>query len=275
LAKLFGFVQFDFAGTLPLPEGRYLVGEPESGEETVLVLQRLGAPTAERRRRRGRPAPAEPDPAPIALTRATVIRAAAPLEDQAKAARWLDETCQDEDAVDLVAAEATKILNQALHVQAVAAADPHIRQLSAEGAERVLIGYGSGEETADGRFTDARQVDVGPRTASRRRRREEQLRPQERVAAILRGREQFDACETLLLRARADLDAAREREAALQLRAGIEALLVELEDAGEDPGHEKDIATLRERQAAVKRAQIEETLTICERILRRRRVLRS
>ena len=40
-----------------------------------------------------------------------------------------------------------------------------------------------------------------------------------------------DACETLLLRARADLDAGRRREAALQLRVGLEALLVELEEA--------------------------------------------
>ncbi|HSC21956.1 MAG TPA: hypothetical protein VLC07_09530, partial [Solirubrobacterales bacterium] len=93
MAKLFGFVQFDFAGTLPLADGRYLVGVPESDEETVLVLQRLGTPAAERRRRRGRPTPADPEPAPVSLTRATVIRAAEPLEDQAGAARWLDETC--------------------------------------------------------------------------------------------------------------------------------------------------------------------------------------
>ena len=45
---------------------------------------------------------------------------------------------------------------------------------------------------------------------------------------MLGGRERVDACETLLLRARADLDGGREREAALQLRVGLEALLVEL-----------------------------------------------
>jgi hypothetical protein len=273
LAKLFGFVQLDFAGTLPLAEGRYLVGEPESGEETVLVLQRLDAPVAERRRRRGRPSPAEPEPEPVSLTRATVIRAAAPLEDQAEAARWLDRTSEDEDAVDELAAEAAKILNRALHAQAVAAANPHLRQLSPEHAERALIGYSSGEQAADGQFTDARQVDVGPRTASRRRRREEQLRPQERVAGILRGREQIDACETLLLRARADLDAGRDREAALQLRVGLEALLTELDGVVDDPDHEKDMATLRERHAAEQQGKVEETLAIAERVLRRRRVL--
>ena len=43
--------------------------------------------------------------------------------------------------------------------------------------------------------------------ASGAARREEELRPQERVAAVLGGRERIDACEPLLLRARADLDA--------------------------------------------------------------------
>jgi hypothetical protein len=273
LAKLFGFVQFDFAGTLPLADGRYLVGEPESGEETVLVLQRLGAPALGERRRRRRPAPAEPDPAAVAITRATVIRAASPFEERAQAARWLDESSESEEAIETLADEAIAIFNRALHAQAVAAADPRIRQVSPEEAERVVIGYGSGEETSESRFTDARQVDAGPRTASRRRQREEQLRPQERVSALLRGREQLDACETLLLRARADLDAGRTREAALQLRVGLEALLTELDGAVDDPDHEKDIATLREQQTSEQQGEIEETLAIAERILRRRRVL--
>ncbi|HET7455169.1 MAG TPA: hypothetical protein VFJ76_06580 [Solirubrobacterales bacterium] len=274
MAKYFGFVQFDFAGSMPLADGRYLAGEPESGEEAVLVLQRLGAPPlGERRRRRGRPPTAEPEPSPLALTRVTVIRAATPFEAQADAARWLDEACEAEDTVEALAAEAAATLNRALHAQAVAAADPYGRQLAPEQAERVLLGYGSGEETADGRFTDARQVDLAPRAGSRRRRREDELRPQERVAAVLRGREQLDACETLLLRARADLDAGRDREAALQLRVGLEALLVELDGAVDDPGHEQDMAILREHRAAEPPAPIEETLSIAERVLRRRRVL--
>jgi hypothetical protein len=36
------------------------------------------------------------------------------------------------------------------------------------------------------------------------------------------------ACESLVLRARADLDAGRQREAALQLRAALDAALAEL-----------------------------------------------
>jgi len=298
VAKLFGFVQFDFAGRLPLADGRYLAGtgEPSAGDEApegdyVLVLKTIGTPPAPgRRRRRGRGASAEPEPALLSLTRVTAIRAHSPHADQAEAARWLDEACEAEDTIEVLAEEAIAPLNRALHAHAVAAADPQGRELSAEGAERVLIGYGSGEETADSRFTDARQVDLIPRASSRRRRREEELRPQERVAGVLRGRERLDACETLLLRARADLDAGREREAALQLRVGLEALLVELEGAVEDPGHEKDMAALRERQpeavaaaktatgadpTAEQRSRVEELLEICERVLRRRRVLRG
>ena len=287
MAKLFGFVQFDFAGKLPLADGRYLAG----GEETVLVVERTDAALApSRRRRRGRTAPPTTEPGPVALTRVTVIRASAPHESRAEAAGWLDGACEAEETVQRLASEAIAPLNRALHAHAVAAADPRGRELAPEEAERVLIGYGSGEETAGGRFTDARQVDLAARSSSRRRRHEEELRPQERAAAVLRGRERLDACETLLLRARADLDAGREREAALQLRVGLEALLVELDGAMEDPGHEKDMADLRGRAAEVaaaaeaavggeleegQRDRVARVLEVAERILRRRRVHRG
>jgi hypothetical protein len=287
---LFGFVQLDFAGTLPLADGRYLARASDPGAaESVLVLQRIGAPSAARRKRR-RPRQAEEEAAPLTLTRATAIRAFAPFEGEAEAARWLDEACEAEDTVDVLVDEGLALLNRALHAHAVASANPSSRsELSAEAAERVLVGYGSGEETAMGRFRDARQVEIGAR-ASRRRRREEDLRPQERVAAMLGGREQADVCETLLLRARADLDAGRDREAALQLRVGLEALLVELNGAVADPGHEEDLGALNERKAEAgeaanaalrgelgeeRRLRVEELLKISERVLRRRRVLRG
>lgn len=226
----------------------------------------------------------------MSLTRVTAIRAFAKFEGSDEAARWLDEACEAEDTVDVLVAEAMTLLNRALHAQAVATANPSSKnELAPEDAERVAIGYGSGEETAAGRFRDARRVD--PQTgASRRRRREEELRPQERVAGVLTGREQLDACETLLLRARADLDAGRDREAALQLRVGLEALLVELKGAIADPGHEEDMGTLNGRKSEVgeaanealqgdltveQRQHVEELLEISERVLRRRRVLRG
>jgi hypothetical protein len=285
-------VQFDFAGAVPLADGRYLARSPGPEEdESVLVVQRLGAPAAGQRPRHGRNARPEQDAAPVALTRATAIRAFAPFEDAEEAARWLDEVCEAEDTVEVLVGEGIDLLNRALHAQAVAAADPSSRdELGPDQAERVLIGFGSGDETAEGRFSEARQVDLTPRSSSRRRQREEELRPQERVAAVLRGREQLDACETLLLRARADLNAGRDREATLQLRVGLEALLVELKGALADPGHEEDMATLTERRTEVgnaanaalqgdlsdqQRTQVEELLQLSERVLRRRRVLRG
>ena len=152
------------------------------------------------------------------------------------------------------------------------------------------IGFGSGEETASSRFSAAREVDVWASGASKRRRRQEDLRPQERVAAVLGGKEHLDACETLLLRARADLDGGREREAALQLRVGLEALLVELRNESTDPGHVEDMATLQERRHEAGEAansalqgdltsaeshNVRDLLTITERVLRRRRILRG
>lgn len=218
------------------------------------------------------------------------IRAFAPFGAEAEAAHWLDEACEAEDTIDVLVNDGLALLNRALHAQAVASANPSSRsELEAEDAERVLIGYGSGDEVAAGRFAEARIVDVTPRS-SRRRRREEELRPQERVAALLGGREQLDVCEVLLLRARADLDAGRDREAALQLRVGLEALLVELKGALGDPDHEADMGTLTARKSEAgaaanaalqddlsdqQRTQVEELLQLSERVLRRRRVLRG
>jgi hypothetical protein len=254
------------------------------------VVETLGAPAAARRRRRRRPAEPGADPAPLPLTRVTAIRASAPFEREEEAERWLRGATEDEDSVDARLGEAAALLGRALHAQATAAGDPHARELPAERAVAARIGYGSGEETAAGRFSAAREVDPAAAVASRRRRRREDLRPQERVAAVLGGRERIDACETLLLRARADLDAGRDREAALQLRVGLEALLEELKGALADPSHEEDMATLRGRRSEAgeaanaalhgelspeQAAAVAELLEGCERVLRRRRVLRG
>ncbi len=290
LSKLFGFAQLDFAGTLPLADGRYLMRDEVEGE-SVLVVRTLGAPSPPMRRRR-RPRRAEPEasPSPLPLTRVTVVRASVPLASEDDATRWLDEATEAEDTVDTLVADGVRLLNRALHAQAVAGADPYGHEVRPERAVTVRIGYGSGEEIAESTFSDAREVDVWSSGASRRRRREEDLRPQERVAGVLGSRESLDACETLLLRARADLDGGREREAALQLRVGLEALLIELKGALADPGHEEDMGALSNRRFEAGEAantaleneldvdqatQVRELLELCERVLRRRRVLRG
>jgi hypothetical protein len=254
-------------------------------------VQTLGAPPPPaRRRRRSRSVESAAEPSPLPLARATAVRAFAPFESDEEAARWLDQASEAEDTADALVADGIGLLNRGLHVNAAAAADPHAHELTPERAVAVRLGYGSGEQIARGDFTAAREVDVWASGASRRRRRQEDLRPQERVAAVLGGRESVDACETLLLRARADLDAGRRREAALQLRVGLEALLVELKDAIPDPDHSEDMATLNGRRAEAGEAanaalagdlgpeqarQAGELLEICERVLRRRRILRG
>lgn len=286
-------MQFEFAGTLAVADGRYLARDGgEEGAQRVLVVETLGAPSPPgRRRRRPREAESEPDPPTLPLARATAVRAFEPFDTAEQAARWLDGAVEAEGTVDGLVAEGIALLNRALHAQATASADPGVQELAAERTVAVRIGYGSGEEVAAGRFTAARDVDVRAPVVSRRRRREqEQLRPQERVAAVLGGRERVDACETLLLRARADLGAGRLREASLQLRVGLEALLVELAGALVDPGHGEDMAQLSARRFeageaanmalrgeldAERERQVRELTEICERVLRRRRLLRG
>jgi len=290
-AQHFGFVQLELAGTLGIADGRYLArAEGEEEAEAVLVLETLGAPPPPGRRRRG---PRETEPAAtlaaLPLTRATAVRAAEPFESAESAARWLEEAVETEERLETLVGEAVGLLNRALHAQAVASADPSLRQVRAEQAVLVRIGHGSGEEVASGRFTLAREVDVGP-AGSRRRRRQDELRPQERVAAVLAGRERLDACETLLLRARADLECDRLREAALQLEVSLEALLAELEGALADPAHARDMTELRARAGeagvaarqavrgpldAQREREVRELTALCERVLRRRSVLRG
>jgi hypothetical protein len=271
-------------------DGRYLAHEPGErtgdGENQVLIVETLGGPRPSRRRRPRRADPGT-GPAELPLTRVTVVDAN-PLGGEAEAARWLEEISGDEREREDLVADALWLLNQALHALRAATADPYTPEVSAAQALVVRIGYGSGTELAEGRYSDARELP--PAKGPRWRPRAEDLRPQERLAAVLGGRESIQACETLLLRARADVEGERFREAALQLRAGLEALLVELRDALSDPGHQEDMALLagrREEAEAAARAalagdlseeqeqRVEELLAVAERVLRRRRVLRG
>jgi hypothetical protein len=271
-----------------VPDGRYLA-RGDKGQQ-VLVIETAGAPPPpRRRRRRPKDSGAAADPAPLPLSRVTAVRAGEPFEEAGEADAWLERALASEDAIDATVAEGIALLNRAIHAHAVASADPLGAELRADQAASVRIGHGSGKEVASGRYSRAHEVDVRA-GASARRRKDEELRPQERVAAVLGGRERFDACETLLLRTRADLDAGRLREAALQLRIAVEAMLVELDDALADPDHERDMAELQERRSQAGDAanaalrgelpldeerNVEELAAICERVLRRRRVLKG
>jgi hypothetical protein len=253
----------------------------------VLVVKTEGAPRPGRRRRQ-RPRAADPSaaPEPLPLTRTTAVRAFEPFEGADEAGRWLEEATEVEETADVLVEEAAGLLNRALHAQGIAAGDRDLAEVSPRRAVSVRIGYGSGDDLAEGRFSEAREIDM----RGGRRGRRADLRPIETVAAVLGGRERIDACETLILRARADLDAGRMREAALQLRVGLEALLAELSGALEDPGHVEDMSLLEERRGEagdaanaalrgelddVTAASVRELTEVSERVLRRRRVLRG
>lgn len=185
------------------------------------MLATLGAPQRRMLRgRRGRRV-TETEPEPVPTSRATVIRPA-PFADRALAASWLDGLRGSADALQAELAEAVSTLNRAIAAHRAARAAPYARDVAHEGALAVRVGFGSGDAVAEGRFADA--WELPPDTAKVKRSMES---PDERFAALLGGRETTLAAEELVLRARADLDAARGREAALQARIGLEALLAE------------------------------------------------
>lgn len=218
---MFRFCQVEVPWALGPDDGRYVVRR-HAGEQPdhVLVLATLGAP--ERRRiggKRARSAPAEPAPTPVVTGRATII-AAAPFDAAEAAARWLRDADRDAEL-----AGALNVLNRALHAHRVASADPHAREVARTDALVARIGVGAGEQVAEGRWAEAVEL---PPVAEGRKRRTAALRPQERLAALLGGRDAALACELLVLRARTDLDAGRQREAALELHTALRAALAEL-----------------------------------------------
>jgi hypothetical protein len=211
----------------------------------VLVISTLGA--QERRRslvgRRGRRLQAEPQPEPTPVTtgRATVIDVGAPFDSEDEAVAWLGDAGEDQLDQDLA------VLNEALHAFRVATADAYLGPV---GRERLLVarvGYGLGEQVADGLWTDAREL-IAP---VRRQRRSRLLHPQARLARLLGGREQPLVCEELALRAQLDLDQGRSREAALQLLIALDAAIAELASDPSAEALESRIDELREQRDPV------------------------
>jgi len=220
---VFGFVQLEFGFLLGPGDGRFLVrSEPEGELEGVLVLSTLGAP--QRRFLSGRKGreieKAEAEPVPT--SRATVTRPSS-FDETMEAEAWLAALRADADSAEAEVDAALATLNRAIHAHRASRADHHARDVSADAALVVRIGYGPGDAVAEGRYAEAWEL---PR--ERRRTRRSMEGPEERFAALLGGRAQVLACEELVLRARADLDAGRPREAALQGRIALESLLAEM-----------------------------------------------
>jgi hypothetical protein len=197
-------------------------GAADGPLEAVLVLGTEGAP--QRARKPQRVSEAEREPVPTA--RATVVRPE-PFASAEHAEAWLFALRGNQEGLEAELRDAIGVLNRALRAHRLAVADPFVPELSADRALVVRVGYGRGDAVADGRFGDALEL---PR-AGRRRVKRSMEAPEERFAALLGVREQPLVAEELVLRARADLDAGRPREAALQARVALEALAAARPDA--------------------------------------------
>lgn len=256
-------------------------GEDASGPETplVLVVETYGAPYPARRRlRRAKPQAAESaGAADVPVTRLMVV-VAAEIEGDAEA--WLEGVRIDESARDALVDRGLACVKRAVAARRITAADVSIADPSGDAALAIRIGFGQGDELVERHWEQAIDLPRDTRKATR----SEALRPQERMAALLGLRDTPLACEELVIRARADVEAARGREAALQVRVGLEALLAERERLT-GHGQEEDLGALAERRKitgdaanealrgslqAERAAEVEETLAICERVLRRR-----
>jgi hypothetical protein len=204
----------------------------------VIVLATMGAPPRKlfgRGGRKGAVVQSAEEAAAVPVTRATLIHA----EPLQSAEHWLDRLRGDAAALDAEVDGAALELNAVLRTHRAAAGDPYVREVSRAIANVVRVGYGSGDLVADGRFAEAYEL---PEEARKRGRPAATMAPLERLAAVLAGREEIGVAEELVLRARIDLDAGRPREAALQARIGLEAMLASgYEAAGELSAHRRAV----------------------------------
>ena len=246
--RLFRFAQFEYPWPLGPPDGRYLLRAPgrsaTSDPTHVLVLATLS--TRERRSagRRSRKAQPEPEPSQVSIGRATVIDVGSALGDRAHARQWLARAGEPE------LGDALAVLNRALHAFRVVSADPYVHPVGRGQALVARLGFGPGEQVADGLWSDAREL----HQRGRRRSRTKVLEPQARLAAVLGGAQRVLVSEELALRARLDLEQGREREAALQVLVALDAALAEAQADPAAPVLASRLSELRGHREAIARA---------------------
>jgi hypothetical protein len=181
--------------------------------------------------------PGDPEETPVTRVTVTGVR----LDDPADGTAWLKEMMASGGAGADEVRAATRIVNRALSALRAAARDPLVQDIGATRALSVRLGHGTGDELADGRWTEAKEL------ARPRRGRLDDVDPQSRVAAVLAGRDEVHPGETLMLRARLDVQQGRRAEARYGLRAARAALQ-------EEPGSRqkelmKELAAIEEKLA--------------------------
>jgi len=203
-------------------------------DERVLIVQELGARRPTKRGRRPKPVePAPPEDVPVTVATITGETLATAEEGTA----WLSETLKDRERAASEIRAATRIVNRALGAHRAAARDPLVTEIGASRALAIRIGHGSGDQLAEGRWSEAREL------PDARRGRLADVDPQSRIAAVLAGRDEVHPAETLMLRARLDAEQGRTDEA----RYGIRAALAALEEVPSERSKE-----LREQLEAVR-----------------------
>ncbi len=284
----FPFLQLELPGETGLDVGRYLIRPaPEAEPEAVLVVTTIGAPPKRTRffTRKPRPTDAGEDvPEALTATRLSAVQSRRPMS-ATEAAEWLAGLKGNTEGLSSFIDEGVTMLNRAIHAQRAASMDPYLQEVTPQKASAVRVGFGSGLQVADGTWTQALRVpsEIGGRRSGWA----DSLRPQERVASVLGAKDQVSPFETLLLRARLDLDQSRPREAAMQLRAGVEALLSDVPEgvSGDELRDLEALDELRDEIAAaadeaaagslsdISSVAIVDGLKLSERVLRRRRIL--
>jgi hypothetical protein len=194
----------------------------------------------------------------VATGRATIIDVGSPLDSSGEAGRWLDRAGEEFLADDL------RVLNRILHSHRLSTADPYVGPVGRDQLLVARIGYGLGEEVADGLWTQARELVL----TKRWQRRSKVLQPQARLAALLGGRDRGLACEELVLRGRLDADSGRWREAALQVMVALDAAIAELavDPAAEELGERlEELRAQRDPIAEAAQAALEGALSEAQR----------
>jgi hypothetical protein len=264
-SQLFRFCQFDFSFPLGPADGRYLA---RAGTEDldVIVIKSLAAP----RRgflggRRPKDAETEPEPDSVSISRVTVVDSVG-FEDESAAREWLERCRKDEGEREESTANALRVVNRAIHAHRISAGDPYARELIRDNAQTVRVGYGGGDDVADGRWRAAITLPL-PRPRGRKR----MLSPEEQMAAILSGRRETHPSEDIALRARLDLEQGRSREAALQLRAAWDGLEADLSSEKGQQLHDIAAAAAGGELDDEHTSTLTELLADLERVVRRRR----
>lgn len=158
--------------------------------------------------------PSEPEPVPVTLVTVTGKK----LNSAGDGSAWLKRMTRERRLGADEIREATRIVNRALSALRAAAQDPLVQEIGATRALAIRLGHGSGDELADGRWTEAVEL------PEPKRGRLDGVDPQSRLAAVLAGRDQVHPAETLMLRARLDAQMGRTNEALFGLRAAMQAV---------------------------------------------------